>query len=204
MGRKKSFSRTFNLFLKRIMDIIASGLGLIILSPLFLIVSLLVKKEDSGPIFFRQKRLGLNGKVFEIHKFRTMVMNAEKMGSGLRVSDDSDSRITRIGHFLRKTSIDELAQLIDVFKGDMSLVGPRPPVTYHPYNGYEGYPDEFKLRFDMKPGMTGLAQIKVRNSVSWDERIKIDLEYVEKFNVLFDIKILFMTIPSVLGSKNIY
>lgn len=204
MGRKKSLFRSFNLFLKRIIDIVASGLGLIILSPLFLIVSLLIKMEDSGPVFFRQKRLGLDGKIFEIHKFRTMVMNAEKIGSGLRVSDDSDSRITRIGHFLRKTSIDELAQLIDVFKGDMSLVGPRPPVTYHPYKGYEGYPDEFKPRFDMKPGMTGLAQIKVRNSVSWDERIKIDLEYVEKFNVLFDIKILFMTIPSVLGSKNIY
>ena len=204
MGRKKSLFRSFNLFLKRIIDIVASGLGLIILSPLFLIVSLLIKMEDSGPVFFRQKRLGLDGKIFEIHKFRTMVMNAEKIGSGLRVSDDSDSRITRIGQFLRKTSIDELAQLIDVFKGDMSLVGPRPPVTYHPYKGYEGYPDEFKPRFDMKPGMTGLAQIKVRNSVSWDERIKIDLEYVEKFNVLFDIKILFMTIPSVLGSKNIY
>lgn len=204
MGRKKSLFRSFNLFLKRIIDIVASGLGLIILSPLFLIVSLLIKMEDSGPVFFRQKRLGLDGKIFEIHKFRTMVMNAEKIGSGLRVSDDTDSRITRIGHFLRKTSIDELAQLIDVFKGDMSLVGPRPPVTYHPYKGYEGYPDEFKPRFDMKPGMTGLAQIKVRNSVSWDERIKIDLEYVEKFNVLFDIKILFMTIPSVLGSKNIY
>ena len=127
-----------------------------------------------------------------------MVVNAENIGTGVKVDGKSDPRITKVGRFLRATSMDELPQLVNVVKGDMALVGPRPPVTYHPYKGYEGYPDWAKPRFQMRPGMTGLVQISTRSKTSWDDRIKIDLEYIEKFNVLFDIKILFGTIKTVL------
>ena len=133
-----------------------------------------------------------------------MVVNAEKIGTGLKVKDDTDDRITRIGHFLRKTSLDELPQLINVWKGDMSLVGPRPPVTYHPYQGLEGYPEEMKKRFDMRPGMTGLAQVEVRNSVSWDGRIAYDIRYIEQFNLALDVRILLKTVRKVVKSDSIY
>lgn len=204
MSEHISAGRRINLALKRLIDVLGSGIGLVILSPLFLVIAVLIKKNDKGPVFFIQQRLGYKGREFGIIKFRTMVVNAEHMGDGLKLKDDSDSRITKVGHFLRKTSIDELPQLINVFKGDMSLVGPRPPATYHPYKGYEGYPDNAKRRFDMRPGMTGLAQAKVRNSATWDERIVYDVEYVDKFSVLFDIKILFMTFLSLVGNRNIY
>lgn len=151
-----------------------------------------------------QERLGKDGKVFKIIKFRTMIVNAEHMGDGLRVKEGTDPRITKIGRFLRKTSLDELPQLFNTLAGSMSLVGPRPPATYHPYNGYENYPIWAKKRFQMRPGVTGLAQATVRNSASWDERIRIDNEYIDKFNVLFDIKILFMTVARVLRSSDIY
>lgn len=196
--------RKLNLAIKRAIDILGSGIGLIVISPLLLVFAIIIKITAPGPVFFRQERLGYKGKVFEIIKFRTMVVNAEHMGTGLKVKDDTDNRITPIGHFLRKTSIDELPQLINVLKGDMSLVGPRPPVTYHPYKGYEGYSDFSKRRFEMRPGMTGLAQARVRNSATWDERIAYDVEYVDRFSVLFDIRILLETVKVVLNSKNIY
>lgn len=196
--------RKLNLTIKRTIDILGSGIGLIVISPFLLIIAIIIKLTAPGPVFFRQERLGYKGRVFKIIKFRTMVVNAEHMGTGLKVKDDTDDRITPIGHFLRKTSIDELPQLINVLKGDMSLVGPRPPVTYHPYKGYEGYSDFSKRRFDMRPGMTGLAQARVRNSATWDERIAYDVEYVDKFSVLFDIRILIETVKVVLNSKNIY
>ena len=190
--------RGLNLFLKRFFDILCSGLGLIIASPFIIIIAILVKTSSKGPIFFLQKRLGRKGKVFRIIKFRTMVVNAEHMGTGVKVTGKSDPRITKIGHFLRATSMDEIPQLVNVLKGEMALVGPRPPVTYHPYNGYENYPEWAKPRFQMRPGMTGLVQISTRSLVSWDDRIRIDLEYIEKFNILFDIKILIGTIKTVL------
>ena len=196
--------RKLNLAIKRAIDILGSGIGLIVISPLLLVIAIIIKITAPGPVFFMQERLGYKGSVFKIIKFRTMVVNAEHMGTGLKVKDDTDNRITPIGHFLRKTSIDELPQLINVLKGDMSLVGPRPPVTYHPYKGYEGYSDFFKRRFDMRPGMTGLAQAKVRNSATWDERIAYDVEYVDNFSVLFDIQIILETVKVVLNSKNIY
>ena len=196
--------RTVNLALKRLIDLFGSGIGLVILSPFLLIISVLIKITAPGPVFFKQERLGYKGKVFKIIKFRTMVVNAEKQGDGLFVYGTNDSRITGIGRILRKTSLDELPQLANVFKGDMSLVGPRPPVTYFPYDGYENYPDWAKKRFEMRPGITGLAQVRTRTTAPWDERIVIDNEYVEKFSVLFDIKILFKTVFAVLGNKNIY
>jgi len=189
--------RTVNLFLKRFFDIVCSGFGLIAASPFMLLIAALVKASSEGPIFFLQERLGKKGKVFKIIKFRTMVVNAEKIGTGVKVDGKNDGRITKVGRFLRATSMDELPQLVNVVKGDMALVGPRPPVTYHPYNGYENYPEWAKPRFEMRPGMTGLVQISTRSKASWDDRIRIDLEYIEKFSILLDIKILFGTIKTV-------
>ncbi len=133
-----------------------------------------------------------------------MIVNAENIGDGISLKSASDSRITKVGRILRKYSLDEIPQLLNVLIGNMSLVGPRPPVTYTPYEGYENYPKCAKRRFDFKPGITGLAQVTVRNSVSWDERILIDLDYIESFNVLLDIKILLLTIVKAIKSESIY
>ena len=177
-------------------DFLASLLGLTIISPLFLAICIAIIIDDPGSAFFKQKRIGKDGKTFEIIKFRTMVLNAEKLGDGLVVQSEDDPRITKVGRLLRKTSLDELPQLLNILIGQMSLIGPRPPVTYHPYNGYENYPERAKKRFQMKPGITGLAQVEKRNSATWDERIEIDIDYVENFSLLLDLKILFKTISS--------
>ncbi len=186
------------------MDIVGSIIGLIILSPLFIIIAVSIKISSEGPIFFRQDRLGKNGRVIKIIKFRTMIVNAEHLGDGLRVKEGTDPRITKVGRLLRKTSLDELPQLFNTLNGSMTLVGPRPPATYHPYDGYEAYPDWAKKRFMMRPGITGLAQATVRNSASWNERIRIDNQYIDSFNIWLDIKILFMTVMRVIKSENIY
>lgn len=193
--------RKVNLFIKRAADIVCSGIGLIVISPVLLVFACLIKASSEGPVFFQQERLGQYGKVFKIIKFRTMVVNAEKMGSGVRINEKTDSRITKVGRFLRATSLDELPQLLNVFKGDMSLVGPRPPVTYHPYDGYENYPEWAKKRFEMRPGMTGMVQVTTRSSASWDERIVVDNKYVDAFSVLLDISILFKTVITVIKGE---
>ncbi len=195
--------RTFNLFIKRLIDLLGSLIGMVIVFPIFIIIALSVKLTSKGPIFFKQERLGKNGRVFKIIKFRTMVVNAEKMGDGLKVENESDNRITKVGKFLRATSLDELPQLWNVLVGDMSLVGPRPPVPYHPYK-YEEYNDFQRKRFEMRPGITGLTQVTVRNSVNWDERIRIDVEYIERFNLWLDIMILAKTLMKVFLHENIY
>lgn len=192
------------IIVKRFIDFIISIVLLIILFPLIIIISVIIKCDSKGPIFFLQKRIGYKGKVFKIIKFRTMIVNAEFIGDGLNIKDDSDNRITKIGHFLRKTSIDELPQLINVLKGEMSLIGPRPPVSYYPYNGYENYPAKAKIRFCMKPGISGLAQVEVRNSVPWDKRIEYDIKYVRNFSLILDLKIMFKTIYAVIKRENIY
>jgi len=202
MGRTKM--RKAQLCVKRTLDIVLSLCGLLVLSPLFAIVAVLVKLDSPGPVFFLQDRLGRNGKPFRIVKFRTMVKNAENLGEGLRVSTADDPRITRVGRILRQTSLDELPQLINVLKGDMSLVGPRPPATYHPYNGYAAYPEWAKKRFEMRPGITGLAQVMARNSVSWDERIRLDVDYVEGFSLWKDVKMLWDTVRIVVLRESIY
>lgn len=192
----------FQLVVKRIIDFIISLTGLIVLSPLFLVISILIKVSSPGPVFFLQDRLGKDGEIFRIYKFRTMCDNAINMGSGI-FTNEEDPRITKVGRILRKTSLDEIPQFINVIKGEMSFVGPRPPLPHHPYK-YDDYPEIKKRRFLMQPGITGLAQAVGRNSFTWDERIKLDVEYVEKFNLLLDIKIVIMTIFSVLCKKGIY
>ena len=188
--------RRAQLICKHIFDFLASLLGLVIISPLFLAICIAIEVNDPGSAFFKQKRIGKDGKTFEIIKFRTMVLNAEKHGDGLVVQSEDDPRITKVGRLLRKTSLDELPQLLNILLGQMSLIGPRPPVTYHPYNGYENYPERAKKRFQMRPGITGLAQVEKRNSATWDERIEIDIDYVENFSLLLDLKILFKTLSS--------
>lgn len=196
--------RKINLCVKRCIDFVGSLIGIIVLSPVFLVIAIMIKTSSKGPVFFKQERLGKDGKVFKIIKFRTMIVNAEHIGDGLRVREGNDPRITKIGRVLRKTSLDELPQLLNVLNGSMSLVGPRPPATYHPYAGYKAYPDWAKKRFQMRPGITGLAQATVRNSASWDERIRIDNQYVDRFNIWLDIKILCMTVMRVVKSEDIY
>ena len=196
--------RIFQILIKRTFDIIISLLALIFLLPLFLVIAILIKLTSKGPVFFLQDRIGLHGKVFKIIKFRTMIVNAEYIGEGIRVSSEKDSRITTIGRLLRATSLDELPQLVNVLMGTMSLCGPRPPVTYVPYEGYDNYPNELKKRFEMRPGITGLAQATVRNSATWAERIVIDIEYVQKFSLWLDIKIFVLTIKKVFKSDAIY
>ena len=195
--------RSINLFLKRTMDLLGGAIGLLLISPILLLLSVLIKIDTKGPVFFKQERLGKNGKVFKIIKFRTMVVNAEHLGSGIFVKAESDSRITRVGKVLRKTSLDELPQLFNVHAGQMSLVGPRPPLVSHPYK-YEEYSNIQRKRFSMRPGITGLTQVTVRNSVAWDGRISVDLDYIEKFTIFLDIKILFKTVAKIFTRESIY
>ena len=190
-------------YFKRVLDFLLSLIAIIILSPVLLVIAIAIKIDSKGPVFFLQERLGKDGKVFKIIKFRTMVVNAENIGDGLKVKSENDDRITKVGKVLRKTSLDELPQFINVLKGDMSIIGPRPPVTYHPHK-YEEYSEEQRKRFNVRPGITGLAQVRVRNSASWDDRIKIDVEYTEKISFIIDIKIFFETFLNIIKRKNIY
>ncbi len=185
---------------KRFMDIVLSIIGLIIISPILLIVSLAIKIDSKGPVIFKQERIGKDGKVFKIYKFRSMVVGAEKMGTGV-YSKKGDNRVTRVGKFIRMTSIDELPQLVNILKGEMSFIGPRPVLTYHPWK-YEEYTPEQLKRFEVRPGVTGLAQIHGRKQVEWEKRIKYDVEYVEKLGLWLDIKIFFITIYKVLFMKD--
>lgn len=196
--------KTIQLSVKRFLDIALSLVALIILFPLFVVIAILIKFTSKGPVFFLQERIGLHGKVFRIIKFRTMIVNAEHIGDGIRVRSGKDSRITKVGRILRATSLDELPQFLNVFAGSMSICGPRPPVTYVPYQGYDNYPDEAKKRFEMRPGITGLAQALVRNSATWNERIAIDIQYVKNFSLWLDIKVIVLTIKRVLKPESIY
>lgn len=186
-------------YIKRILDIIFSLIFLIILSPVFLITAIAIKIDSKGPIIFKQERIGKDGKVFKIYKFRSMVVNAEHTGTGVYSKKD-DSRVTRVGKFIRITSIDELPQLLNILKGQMSFIGPRPVLTYHPWK-YEEYTKEQLKRFQVLPGITGWAQVHGRKQVQWDERIKYDVWYVENLNFILDFKILLKTILVVFTMK---
>lgn len=192
--------RGFYRAVKRFLDVTASFLGLVLLSPLLLAVSILIKIDSRGPVIFRQKRIGRNGKVFEIYKFRSMCVGVEKTGSGV-YSGKGDARVTRIGKILRATSIDELPQLLNILKGEMSFVGPRPPLTYHPWK-YEEYTDFQKRMFEVRPGITGWAQVNGRKDVEWHKRIELNVWYVDHMSLLLDIKIMFMTAFKVLTNAD--
>lgn len=183
---------------KRLLDIVFSLIGLIILSPIMLIVAIAIKIESRGPVIFKQDRLGLNGKVFKIYKFRSMYVGAEKKGV---YETKGDPRVTKVGRFIRKTSIDELPQFINIIKGDMSIIGPRPTLTYHPWP-FEEYTEIQKKRFSVRPGVTGWAQVNGRKELPWEKRIEYDIEYVENLSFLFDLKIFFKTIIKVLSMKD--
>jgi len=189
-------------FIKRLFDIIASGLGLIILSPIFLITAIAIKLEDGGPVIYSGQRWGKDFKYFPMHKFRSMCVNADKMVSQVVNSDNingmafkivDDPRMTKIGKFMRKTSIDELPQLWNVFKGQMSLVGPRPIQTTRE----DGDPYEMQ-RWCVKPGITCIWQIDGRSEVEWDEWVEMDLQYISEMSVWTDLKLLFGTVVAVL------
>lgn len=192
--------RGFYRAVKRFLDVTASFLGLVLLSPLLLAVSILIKIDSRGPVIFRQKRIGRNGKVFEIYKFRSMCVGAEKTGSGV-YSGKGDARVTRIGKILRATSIDELPQLLNILKGEISFVGPRPPLTYHPWK-FEEYTDFQKRMFEVRPGITGWAQVNGRKDVEWHKRIELNVWYVDHMSLLLDIKIMFMTAFKVLTNAD--
>ena len=179
-------------FFKRLIDIVLSFIGIVVLALPMLIIALAIKLDSRGPALFRQVRLGLDGKEFTILKFRSMCVNAESQGSGV-YSEKGDTRVTRIGKIIRATSLDELPQLINVLRGDMSFVGPRPPLTYHPWPIEDYTPEQFRM-FDVRPGITGWAQVNGRKTVEWHKRIALNVWYADHMSLLLDIKILFMTI----------
>lgn len=185
---------------KRGIDTVLSLIALAIFSPLLLITAIAIKLTSSGPVLFRQRRLGLHGREFTIYKFRSMRAGTEHTGSGV-YSGKNDPRITAVGRFIRKTSIDELPQLVNVIKGDMAIVGPRPPLTYHPWP-VEQYTEEQFHMFDVRPGITGWAQVHGRKGVEWHERIRMNVWYTRHVSLGLDVKILFMTVFKVLRNED--
>lgn len=189
--RHKIYAR----YIKRILDFIFSLLLIIILSPVFLIAAILIKKEDGGSVIFKQQRAGVDLKPFSIYKFRSMVENADKKGPGY--TESNDSRITKIGAFLRKTSLDEIPQFVNVLKGDMSFLGPRPLLP----DVAESCPQEYKDRFKVKPGISGLAQASGRSELSADERRKLDTYYADNLSFKLDLDVLKKTFNTVISKK---
>lgn len=187
-------------YVKRFLDIIFSIAGLIITLPINIIIAILIKLTSKGPVIFKQERIGKNSKVFKMYKFRSMVDKSEHTGSGV-YSGENDPRVTKIGKIIRKTSIDEIPQLLNILKGEMSFIGPRPVLTYHPWT-IDKYNKKQLKRFDVRPGITGWAQVNGRKQVIWEERIKYDCYYVEKMSFFMDLKIVFKTVIQVIKNEN--
>ena len=190
--------------IRRIFDALISFVALIVLLPVLLIISLAIVIDSKGGVFFKQLRIGKNGRHYYMYKFRTMIPNAQNMGTGVYSFKD-DPRITKVGRFLRKTSLDELPQLWNVVKGDMALVGPRSPVVGH-FPEYETLSPDYKRRFSVLPGITGLAQVTGRNELLWDEKVKYDniyIDKVKKYGPLYDLKILFLTVGRVFSMHDV-
>ena len=187
-------------FIKRSLDIILALFILILLSPILVLLSVAIKLDSPGPVVFKQARLGLHGNVFYIYKFRSMCIGAESTGSGV-YSGKGDPRVTKVGRFLRASSADELLQAVNILKGDMSFIGPRPPLTYHPWP-MEEYTEEQRRMFDVRPGITGWAQVNGRKDVEWHKRIRLNVWYVDNLSFLLDVKIFFMTIFKVFSNAD--
>lgn len=182
-------------YIKRILDLILSLMALIVLMPLMIIIGILVRINLGSPIIFKQKRPGKNEKIFTLYKFRTMTDKRDIDGNLL----PDEYRLTKFGKFLRSTSLDELPELINIIKGDMAIVGPRPLlVEYLPY-----YTEEEKHRHDVRPGLTGLAQVNGRNAISWEEKLKYDTEYIKEISFYSDLKIIFKTIKKTIKREDI-
>lgn len=181
-------------FIKRILDFLLSLCAIIVLSPVLLVLCILVRTKLGSPIFFKQERPGRNEKIFTLCKFRTMTDERDENGNLL----PDNVRLTKFGKFLRATSLDELPELLNILKGDMSIIGPRPLlVSYLPY-----YSEREKLRHSVRPGLTGLAQVSGRNFIDWDKRMEKDVEYVENLSFAMDVKVLRMTVQTVLGHQD--
>lgn len=196
-------------FFKRVIDITGSLIGLILASPILLVVGILIKLESKGPIVFSQKRVGLTGKEFKMYKLRSMVVNAEELKKKLESQNEmsgpmfkikDDPRITKIGKFIRKTSIDELAQLVNVLKGDMSLVGPRPSLPKE----VDQFEDWMLERLEVKPGLTCYWQVMGRNNIEFEDWMELDVKYVRERSLWLDIKLIFKTFFVLFGDKNAY
>lgn len=200
-------NRFFYSFFKRIIDIIGSIVGLVVLSPVFLILAIIIKLDSKGPVIFAHKRLGYKGQIIKVFKFRSMVTNAEQLIESLPEDQklqfyrnfklDNDPRITKIGHFLRKTSLDELPQLLNILKGDLTIVGPRPIVEKEimMYGKYG------KKLLSVKPGLTGFWQVNGRSDTTYEERVQLDMEYIDKRNIFMDIAIIFKTFGAVFRER---
>ncbi|MBE6094949.1 MAG: sugar transferase [Schwartzia succinivorans] len=194
-----------HLFLKRVFDIVSSAIAIAVFSPILLVLAIAVRLDSPGPIFFRQKRLTKDGREFMMYKFRSMVVNAEKMGTGL-FNYENDPRVTKVGRFLRNNSADELPQLFNILKGDMAVIGPRPCVTYE-LGDFATLNKRYKKRFSVKAGLSGLAQVKGRNDISWDEKVGYDNEYVDLFQqygILIDLWLVAETIVKAFRHEDIY
>ncbi len=195
----------FNKIIKRIFDFAASLVAVILLSPLFLLIAAAIKCDSKGPVLFAQQRRTENGRVFKMYKFRSMVVNAQGLGTGL-FNFENDPRVTKVGRFLRDSSLDELPQLFNVIKGDISLVGPRPCVIDE-LGDFETLNRRYRARFAMPGGITGLAQVKGRNGFSWDEKVEHDNLYISLFKkqgVWLDFKILIETVVGVFKKQDVY
>ena len=188
--------------IKRGIDIIASLLAITVLSPVCLLIAVLIRLDTRGPALFSQKRLGKQARPFECHKFRTMLVGSRDLRNvdGSTFNSEDDPRVTRVGRALRKTSLDELPQLFNVLKGEMSLVGPRPDQV----DQVKLYTQRELLRLTVRPGLTGLAQINGRNSIPWEERKRLDLDYIERRSLSLDISLLLRTIPYVLIRRDVF
>ena len=202
-------NKKFQFALKRLMDILLSMIGIIILLPIYLIIIIAIKLESKGPTVFKQVRVGKDGENFTIYKFRTMIVQAEsKRELNIDPNDlenfvfqsKSDSRITKVGNFLRKSSLDEIPQFFNVLFGQMSLVGPRPEIP----EVVKYYPESYHQRLLVLPGITGLAQISGRGEIELGKTVSYDLDYIKNFSVLLDIKIIFLTVVSVFKSEGAY
>jgi lipopolysaccharide/colanic/teichoic acid biosynthesis glycosyltransferase len=189
----------YRVFVKRFSDIVFSALGLLVLSPLFLVIAILVRCTSKGPVIFRQERLGRDAKVFRICKFRTMADHSEHTGSGV-YSDRNDSRVTKVGRVLRAAALDELPQLWNILRGDMSFIGPRPPLTYHPWP-IDQYSEEQLRMFRVRPGITGWAQSHGRRELEWHERLRLNVWYADHVSFALDLKIIFLTVGVLFTGK---
>ncbi|MBE5863040.1 MAG: sugar transferase [Lachnospiraceae bacterium] len=194
-----------NLYIKRLFDVVSAALLTIVLMPIWIVVPIWIKLDSKGPVFFKQSRRTKDGQVFQMLKFRSMVVDAEQMEAGL-FNYENDPRVTKSGRFLRNSSIDELPQLFNILRGDMSVVGPRPCVIDE-LGDFDTLNKRYRKRFEMKAGLTGLAQVKGRNNISWDDKVGYDNQYIDQFKkigVFEDVMILLWSVLKVFKKEDIY